>query len=248
MRHVLILGGTLEASALARELAARGIRATLSYAGRTESPRAQPVDLRIGGFGGAGGLADWMRAHGVTHLVDATHPFAAQISANAVAASRAALVPLIALSRPAWQAGAGDVWQHVADIAGAVAALQGPARRVFLATGRQNLGDFAAQTQHFYLLRLVDRPEAPPLPDCAVVVDRGPFTVAGDTALMAAHRIDLVVAKNAGGTGASAKLEAARALGLPVLMIDRPAIPARPEAQTVVDVLDWLDHGTDLGV
>ncbi len=144
----------------------------------------------------------------------------------------------------------GDRWTRVPDIAAAVAALDGPPRRIFLALGRMHLDAFAARPQHHYLLRLVDPPETPPpLPDHAVIVARGPFTEAGDTALMREHRIDLVVAKNAGGNGASAKLAAARALGLPVLMIDRPPVPERHEATSLQEVLDWLGHpGTDRGV
>ncbi len=249
MHNILILGGTTEASALASALAQRGIMATLSYAGRTARPAAQPVAVRVGGFGGVAGLEQYLRDHGVTHLVDATHPFAAMMSANAVAAAALAKVPLIALTRPPWIAVAGDEWRHVADIDGAVAALAGPARRVMLALGRMHVDSFAAQGQHDYLLRFVDRPDVPPaLPRHSLVVDRGPFTVEGDTRLMREHAIDLIVAKNAGGKGAEAKLVAARTLGLPVLMIDRPALPDRHEAQDVGDVLDWLDHAADRGV
>lgn len=250
MRNILILGGTLEASALARALAERGARATLSYAGRVETPRAQPVPTRSGGFGGVAGLTDYLGAQRITHLVDATHPFAAQMSRNAVLAAEAAGVDLIAYTRPAWQPGPGDDWRRVADIPGAVSALAGPARRVFLALGRMHLPDFAAQPQHHYLLRLVDAPDSPPpLPRHTVVVARGPFSEGDDVALMRQHGIELVVAKNAGGTGAAAKLAAARALGLPVVMIDRPALPPRREATTLDEVLGWLDHaGTDRGV
>ncbi|NML95732.1 cobalt-precorrin-6A reductase [Novosphingobium olei] len=248
MPNVLVLGGTTEASALARLLAECGIAATLSYAGRTESPRPQPVPVRIGAFGGAAGLADHLRETGVTHLVDATHPFAATMSANAVAAAREAGVPHIALTRPAWQPVGGDRWHHVADIAAAVAALAGPARRVLLALGRMHVEAFAAQPQHHYLLRFVDAPDEPPrLHDHGLVVDRGPFTVAGDRALLQDHGIDLVVSKNAGGTGAEAKLIAARELGLPVLMIDRPAVPERLEVHRPEDVLAWLGHATISG-
>jgi precorrin-6A/cobalt-precorrin-6A reductase len=249
MTHVLILGGTTEASALARALAAEGIAATLSYAGRTGRPAAQPVPVRVGGFGGVEGLETWMQAAGVTHLVDATHPFAAQMSANAVAAAALGHVPLVALTRPAWVAGPGDRWESVPDIAGAVAALAGPARRAMLALGRMHVDAFAAQPQHQYLLRFVDAPVAPPaLPHHSLVVDRGPFTAAGDTALMQEHGIDIVVAKNAGGTGAEAKLVAARALGLPVLMIDRPSLPHRHEVYDVDAALRWIAHPADLGV
>ncbi len=212
--------------------------------GRVERPRPQPVAVRIGGFGGVDGLVAWLAENRVSHVVDATHPFAARMSANAVAAAARAGVPLIALTRPPWVAGPGDDWRPVPDIAGAVAALDGARLRVMLAIGRMHLAAFAARPQHFYLLRLVDAPAAPPpLPDHAVVVDRGPFTEAGDLALMRRHGIGVVVAKNAGGSGAVAKLAAARRLGLPVILIDRPAMPPRREARSVAEVLDWLRTG-----
>lgn len=247
---LLILGGTTEATALARLCAERGVAAVLSYAGRVSRPRDQPVPVRVGGFGGAAGLAAWLRAEGVTHVVDATHPFAAGMSANAATACAAEGVPLVALTRPAWLPQPGDDWRRVPDVAGAVAALEGPAQRVFLAIGRMHLSAFAAQPQHDYLLRLVDPPEeTPPLPRHRVVVSRGPFTETGDRALMEAHDTGLVVAKNAGGAAARAKIDAARALGLPVVMIDRPPLPDRPELSRPEDVLDRLRHpATDLGV
>ncbi len=248
--NLLILGGTTEARALARAVAERGLRATLSLAGRVERPLRQPLPQRIGGFGGIKGLREWLRAEGITHVIDATHPFAARISHNAVAACAADSVPLIALARPQWQPLAGDAWTRVPDMAGAVAALDGPARNVMLAIGRQNLAAFAAQPQHRYLLRLVDPPEAPlPLPRTEIIIDRGPFDEAADRALMQAQEIEIVVSKNSGGNGAYAKIAAARALGLPVVMIDRPACPPRNEVTRVDEVLDWLDHArTDLGV
>lgn len=209
--------------------------------GRVERPKPQPVPVRIGGFGGVQGLADWMQAGGVTHLVDATHPFAARMSANAAAAAARTGVPLAALTRPAWAPVAGDRWTRVPDMAGAVAALDGPARRVMLAIGRMHLAEFGAQPQHEYLLRLVDPPaEPPPLPRHRVVVDRGPFSEAGDRALMVEAGTELVVAKNAGGTGSVAKIAAARALGLPVVMIDRPAMPPRLEWPDVEAVRGWI--------
>jgi len=219
------------------------VAATLSYAGRTAAPAAQPVPVRVGGFGGVAGLTDHLRRERVTHLIDATHPFAAQMSGHAVAAAAAAGVPLLALTRPAWTAQAGDRWTHVPDIAAAVAALAGPARRVMLALGRMHVDAFAVRPQHRYLLRFVDRPDVPPaLPHHDLVVDRGPFTVAGDRTLMERHRIELVVAKNAGGTGAAAKLAAARDLGLPVLLVDRPMLPDRAEVSDVAAVFAWLGH------
>ncbi len=226
------------------------MQGTVSFAGRVERPRRQPLPQRVGGFGGIEGLVTYLKAEGITHLVDATHPFAAQMSRNAVYACAEAGIPMLALTRAPWAAGPGDRWTHVPDIASAVAALNGPARRVMLAVGRMHLPDFAPNPQHVYLLRLVDPPEtAPPFPEYNVVVDRGPFSVDGDRALMQEHGIDLVVSKNAGGSGASGKLTAARDLGIPVIMIDRPALPDRHEVSTPQEVLDWLAHaGTDLGV
>ncbi len=246
---LLILGGTTEASALASAVAGRGIRATFSYAGRVARPRAQPIPVRVGGFGGVAGLVSYLRENAITHVVDATHPFAAGMSRNAVLACAEAGLPLAALSRPEWQAENGDQWRDVADMDAAVAALAGPPKRIFLALGRMHLPAFTAQPQHHYLLRLVDQPDTAPLPDCQVVVARGPFDVAGDTALMQRHRTQTLVCKNSGGSGAQAKLIAARSLGLPVLMIARPALPERLEMTRTGQVLDWLDHRpTDLGV
>lgn len=243
MRRILILGGTTEASRLAAAL--QGQPAILSYAGRTEAPRAQPVPVRIGGFGGAEGLARYLRQEGIGRVIDATHPFAAQISRNAIAACAATGVPLLALQRPEWQPGPGDAWTRVPDIAAAARALPRAPGRVFLAIGRQHLAEFAGLPHHF-LLRLVDPPQALPLGRVSVEIARGPFDAAGDTALLRRHGITLVVAKNAGGAGAEAKLAAARALGLPVVMIDRPALPPRAVVGAVDAVLDWLH--ADLGV
>ncbi len=244
-----MLGGTTEASALAALLAARGDAAVLSYAGRVAHPKAQPIPVRVGGFGGVEGLVAYLRDNGVTHLIDATHPFAARMSANAVVAAARAGVAHIALTRPAWAPVTGDRWTRVADIEAAVAALAGPARRVMLALGRMHVDAFAVQPQHDYLLRFVDAPDRPPgLPRHHLVVNRGPFDVEGDRRLMATHGIEIVVCKNAGGSGAQAKLGAARALGLPVIMIGRPVLPARLEVHAAEDVLRWLDHGADRGV
>ncbi len=234
----------MEASALARALADRGIAATLSYAGRVGRPKAQPVSIRVGGFGGVEGLICYLRDHHITHLVDATHPFAAAMSAHAVAAAARTGIAHIALTRPAWVPVAGDRWRHVANVDAAIAALAGPAQRVMLALGRMHVNAFAPQPQHHYLLRFVDAPESPPtLPDHHIIVNRGPFSIEDDMRLMQDHRIDLIVCKNAGGTGAEAKLIAARRLDLPVIMIDRPALAPRREAYSVDAVMGWLDHG-----
>lgn len=245
-----MLGGTTEATALCRAMAGAGVRGTISFAGRVARPVRQPLPQRVGGFGGASGLAAYLRNHAITHVVDATHPFAAQMSRNAVMGCAEAGVPLVALTRAPWRAEKGDTWVRVPDIAGAVAALDRPAERVMLAIGRLNLPAFAPHPQHCYLLRLVDPPEVPPpFPDHHIILDRGPFDTATDLALMEAHRISLVVSKNSGGTGAYAKILAARQLSLPVIMIDRPELPARHELHGAREVLDWIAHAsTDLGV
>ena len=234
-----MLAGTTEARRLADALTAAGVDGTVSFAGRVERPAPHALPRRVGGFGGPEGLARYVAEERITHVVDATHPFAATMSANAVAACAAAGVPLVALTRPPWAPGPGDDWTRVGSIPEAVAWLGRPRLRVMLAVGRMHLPEFAANPQHAYLLRLVD-PAPVPFPDAEVVVDRGPFTASGDRALMERHGTELVVSKNAGGTGARAKLDAARALGLPVLMIDRPVLPEREEAHSPEEVLAWL--------
>lgn len=247
--RILLLGGTTEASQMAKTLAAEGLDAVFSYAGRTAKPVAQPLRTRIGGFGGVEGLTTYLSAENITHVIDATHPFAAGMSRNAHAACRRANVPLIRLERPAWAPAEGDRWTSLPSIEDVPDALPDTPSRIFLAIGKQQIGLFAAKPQHHYLLRLVDQPEAGlPLPDTTVVIARGPFDIAGDVALMREHRITHVVAKNSGGQGARAKLEAARTLGLPVLMAQRPVLPSGDVASTAEDVLHWLAHEADRGV
>jgi precorrin-6A/cobalt-precorrin-6A reductase len=242
--HVLILGGTAEARRLGERLAARSdLAVTLSLAGRTTAPVAQAVPLRIGGFGGADGLASYLSAAHIDVLFDATHPYAAIISANAVQAAQSAGVPLLALRRPPWTAVVGDHWVEVASMDEAVQALGARPRRVFLAVGRKDLHPFVRAPQHHYLVRSVD-PIDPPLavPHAIYVTARGPFTQADDRALFAAHGIEIVVAKNSGGAATYGKIAAARSLGLPVVVLRRPALPAVPAVETIEDAVAWLDH------
>ena len=223
--------------------------AVFSYAGRTDTPVEQPLPTRIGGFGGAEGLAGYLRTERITHVVDATHPFAAQMSRNAISACKDTATPLCAFERVPWQAGDGDDWTHVPDLAAAVAALPEEPACIFLAIGRQNLGAFAAKPWHRYILRLVDAPQGKlPLPDAEAVIARGPFSEEGDRKLLKSRRVNLIVAKNSGGTGARAKLDAARNLGLPVILIDRPSLPPRRIARDVAEVMAFLAHRADLGV
>lgn len=247
--RVLLLGGTTEATALAHAFSNAGMDAVFSYAGRTENPIAQPLPTRLGGYGGIQGLADYIIDAQITHLVDATHPFATQISRNAVEACAMTQTPMIAHERPPWLMQPGDDWCHVADTDAAVAALPAEPARIFLAIGKQTLAAFATQPQHFYLLRLVDVPDAAlPMPNAEVVLDRGPFTVESDMELLRTHGITHIVAKNSGGTGALAKLEAARRLHLPVILIARPAVADRSIARTISAVMEWLHHPARLGV
>lgn len=218
---------------------------TVSLAGRTAQVVEQGAPTRIGGFGGADGLAAYLRQERIDALIDATHPYAARISAHAVAAAAKAGMPLLALRRPPWRRVAGDDWTEVADEAEAAAALGKESRRVFLALGRKELAPFETAPQHFYLVRSVD-PVEPPLavPDAAYVLERGPFTEAGDRALMEIHRIDRLVCRNSGGDAAYGKIAAARALGIPVILVARPPLPKAAEtAASVAEAVAWLDHG-----
>jgi precorrin-6A/cobalt-precorrin-6A reductase len=242
--RVLILGGTTEARRLAERLAPRAdLDVTLSLAGRTNNPVPHPVPLRIGGFGGPEGLADHLKSERIGRLIDATHPYAAQMSANAAQAARFAGVPLLALRRPAWREVAGDRWSEVADTRAAAHALGATPRRVFLALGRNEIAAFESAPQHHYLVRSVD-PVEPPLavPSATYIQARGPFREADDRALLAAHAIDVVVSKNSGGDAAYGKVAAARALGIAVMLLRRPALPEVPAVETVDEAVAWLGH------
>ncbi|NGO12497.1 cobalt-precorrin-6A reductase [Streptomyces sp. HC44] len=241
--HVLVLGGTTEARALAAALAARpGVRVTTSLAGRVSRPGALDGDVRIGGFGGVEGLAEWLRAEHVDALVDATHPFAAGITANAVRAAAAVGVPAVVVRRPGWEPGPGDRWHPAASLAEAADMLPTLGRRVFLTTGRLGLAAFAPLSELDFLVRSVEPPE-PPMPrHTEVLLARGPFTVEGETALLREHRIDVLVTKDSGGAATSAKLTAARTLGLPVVVVRRPPLPdGVAPAADVAEALARLD-------
>lgn len=243
--HVLVLGGTAEARELAAALAARpGVRVTTSLAGRVSRPGALEGDVRVGGFGGAEGLARWLRTERVDALVDATHPFASGITANAAQAARAEGVPAVVLRRPGWQAGPGDRWHSTTSLAEAADLLPSLGRRVFLTTGRLGLAAFAPLGELHFLVRSVEPPE-PPLPrHTEVLLARGPFTVEDETTLLREHAIDVLVTKDSGGAATSPKLTAARALAVPVVVVRRPPLPEGVvPAADVAEVLAWLDGG-----
>ena len=229
---------------MGERLAARGgLEVTLSLAGRTARPVAHAVPIRAGGFGGAAGLAAYLMANKIDALIDATHPYASVISANAADAAAKSGVAFIALRRPPWIKVAGDRWTDVNDTAAAAAAIGAEPRSVFVALGRNDLAPFAAAPQHVYLFRSVD-PIDPPLPllQATYITARGPFSEADDRALIQARGVDVVVAKNSGGTAAYGKIAAARALGIEVILIRRPAAPATPAVESIDAVMEWLDH------
>ncbi|MEU9995451.1 cobalt-precorrin-6A reductase [Streptomyces sp. NPDC050848] len=240
--HVLILGGTTEARALAAALHP-GVRVTSSLAGRVAEPRLPVGEVRIGGFGGVAGLAAWVREHHVDAVIDATHPFAETMSFNAARAAATAHVPLLALRRPGWVPEAGDQWRPVGSLDEAARALTGLGDRVFLTTGRMGLAAFADCPQWF-LVRSVDAPDAPMPARTEVLLDRGPFTLDGERDLLRRHRIDVLVTKDSGGAATSPKLHAAREAGIPVVVVRRPPIPegvrtaASPEAAAA-----WVRRG-----
>jgi precorrin-6A/cobalt-precorrin-6A reductase len=239
---ILILGGTAEARVLARELTAEGRAVTSSLAGRVANPRLPDGEVRIGGFGGPDGLAAWLREHRVAAVLDATHPFAERISASAAQACARAAVPLLRLERPGWTERPGDRWHWVADLDEAAAATT--ARRVFLTTGRQGLAAFAGVSGAWFLIRCVDPPSGPLPRSHELLLDRGPYTVAGELGLIDHHRIELVVTKDSGGAHTAAKLDAARERGLPVVVVRRPPRPETPTVRTVAEAVGWARaHG-----
>ena len=241
--RVLILGGSAEAAALAGRLAddAR-FEVVSSLAGATRRPAPLAGRVTVGGFGGARGLARFLRAERIDRLVDATHPFAARISANAAEAAAEAGVALIRLSRPPWRALPGDSWIEVADAAEAARKLPGLAARVFLGLGRKELAAFAGLSGIWFLVRMIEAPETPiPLKNFELVLGRGPFALDDEAALFSSRRIEALVSRNSGGSATYAKIEAARRLRLPVLMLRRPREPEGVATVDSVDaVLAWL--------
>jgi precorrin-6A/cobalt-precorrin-6A reductase len=249
LTRILILGGTTEASSLARLIAGdRRFDPFLSLAGRTAFPAPQPLPTRIGGFGGADGLARWLGAEDIAAVLDATHPYAARISANAVAACARLSLPLGSLIRPPWNAQHGDRWREAesAEAAARQLAAETEPRRVFLSLGRLELAAFAAAPQHDYLARSIDDPGDIALPPrIRFVFQRGPFGKEAEARLLAAERIGVIVSKNSGGAATYGKIEAARDAGLPVIMIARPDKPHGARIASPEDAVAWLADVAD---
>jgi precorrin-6A/cobalt-precorrin-6A reductase len=243
---ILILGGTAEARQLAVILVADGVDVISSLAGRVGRPSLPPGRVRVGGFGGADGLTEYLRAQQVTAIVDATHPFATTISANAVEAADRTGTPLVRLERPGWSAHPRAAsWTWVPDAAAARVAADS-ARRPFLTTGRQSLTDFTSWADRDVLVRLVDPPTTLLPQRWAVILSRGPYSYSGERQLLAEHAIDVLLTKDSGGTLTVAKLDAAGDLGIPVVIIARAKPQLAPSLTTVAEVVAWCRTSEDL--
>ncbi|MBD2207689.1 cobalt-precorrin-6A reductase [Calothrix sp. FACHB-1219] len=242
MKHVLILGGTGDAA----ELAARvngipGIEAIASLAGRTRQPSIPAGNVRIGGFGGVAGLVSYIQEMKIDFVIDATHPFANQMSWNAAAATAEVGIPRLLFNRPAWEQQKGDRWIEVDKITDAAAALENKAKRVFLTVGRQEISAFAHLDHIWFLMRVIDPPSSDSLvPPGLILCDRGPFALENEREILIQHQIDTIVSKNSGGDATYAKIIAARELGVTVVMVNRPPVPPGEQVNNIEDAITWL--------
>jgi precorrin-6A/cobalt-precorrin-6A reductase len=248
MKRVLILGGTGDATALATEAAKiPGIEVISSLAGRTQNPMSPDGAVRMGGFGGAAGLANYLRDpcgnsvadRSIHLLIDATHPFAAQITWNASIAAAEVGIPFLMLNRPAWEKMPDDRWIEVKDNATAATVL--PAQRIFLTIGRQELSAFAHCSDHWFLMRMIDPPTTDILPPGEILLARGPFDWMDEQKLLKEFNIGAIVSKNSGGDATYAKIIAAREMNIPVVMVQRPVMPAGEKVTQVEEVLSWIE-------
>ncbi|MDP9377310.1 MAG: cobalt-precorrin-6A reductase [Actinomycetota bacterium] len=246
--RVLILGGTGEARELAGELDRAGVPVVSSLAGRVSRPRLPAGEVRVGGFGGPEALARWLDEQGIAAVVDATHPFAERMSVSAAAACAAVAVPLLRVERPGWSPVEGDHWHWVDDLGQAAVAVPEIGSRAFVTSGRQGLGAFAHDKRTWFLIRCVDPPEVALPPRHLLVLDRGPYTLERELALFDAHGLDVLVTKDSGGSQTEAKLAAAQARSVPVVIVRRPARPDVATVTTVAAALDWVQSGYRRGV
>jgi len=246
MRRLLILGGTRDAVALAQELQNRwgeAVGVTTSLAGRTRDPVRPAGAVRVGGFGGVAGLMSYLAEHRVVAVIDATHPFAAQMSRHASEACTAAGVPLLRMERPPWRPQSGDDWRPVDSNEAAAQLLRNLGRNVFLTIGATELQAYFGLPRQRFLVRAIEPDALPDLPaGWTAIFARGPFQETAELALMRRHRIEVLVTKNSGGSSVAAKLQAARALGIPVVMIDRPPGPDVDRVTTVPAASKWVER------
>ncbi|AFZ33697.1 precorrin-6A reductase [Stanieria cyanosphaera PCC 7437] len=242
--RVLILGGTGDAFELAVKASTiEGIEVILSLAGRTSQPAKINVQTRIGGFGGIEGLVNYLKNNAIALLIDATHPYAAQISFNAATAAQICNIPYLILVRPPWQPTKQDDWIEVENLQAAADLLPTLAKRVFLTIGKQELSTFAHLQEIWFLMRMIDPPTSDRLiPKGEILLDKGTFAVAEEIKLLKKYQIQAIVSKNSGGEATYAKIIAARELGLPVVMVKRPIIPESDRFSNVESVLKWLNH------
>jgi precorrin-6A/cobalt-precorrin-6A reductase len=239
--RVLILGGTSEASELATQLAARAdLTVISSFAGRVSQPRKPAGIIRVGGFGGVSGLISYLVDESIEVVIDATHPFASKISGNAELACNALSVPLIALERPPWELKEHDCWWAVPDVHAAASMVNHKCNRVFLSIGRQELGAFSNCEDAWFLVRSIDEPNEKLPANSKLILQRGPFHLNDELQMLRSESISLIVSKNSGGTATYSKIEAARALRIPVVMIDRPRKHNLPTSARPDDVLQKL--------
>jgi len=242
MRRVLILGGTGDAAELAAKVSMiPGVKVITSLAGRTRQPSTPIGQVRVGGFGGGTGLAAYLREERINLLIDATHPFAVQMSWNAATAAVEVGIPYLMLVRPAWAKVAGDNWIEVESVEAAVKAIPVTAKRVFLSIGRQQLAPFAALTDTWFLMRSIDPPDGA-IPHGQLLLDRGPFSLASERKLLRDYQIDALVSKNSGGDATYPKIIAARELGIPILMVQRQVLPPGEQVADVESAVVWLSQ------
>jgi len=242
MRRVLILGGTGDAAELAAKVSMiPGVKVITSLAGRTRQPSTPIGQVRVGGFGGGTGLAAYLREERINLLIDATHPFAVQMSWNAATAAVEVGIPYLMLVRLAWAKVAGDNWIEVESVEAAVKAIPVTAKRVFLTIGRQQLAPFATLTDTWFLMRSIDPPDGA-IPHGQLLLDRGPFSLASERKLLRDYQIEAIVSKNSGGDATYPKIIAARELGIPILMVQRQVLPPGEQVPDVESAVVWLSQ------
>lgn len=240
--RVLILGGTGDAVELAGRISKLdGVEVFTSLAGRTQNPKVENLDnIRIGGFGGVTGLVKYFQDTNIEAVIDATHPFARQISNHGAIAANQVQIPYLMMVRPAWEKQPEDNWIEVESLEQAAQVLMEVGERVFLTVGRQEIGLFSHLEEIWFLMRMIDPPTDVKIPTGKIILERGPFSLERDRQLMIAYNIDHLISKNSGGNATYAKIIAARELNIPVIMIKRPPTPECMQVKDIDAAVDWL--------